>query len=325
MNAALGEKGNGLEHLLRSPVPSLATPASLSDWLDHLDTCPFGSSIDRALWAGFEADRLGYAFVGGYQAALQQLLEIAMPSTALPPKRRSLAASESGGAHPRAIKTALAQAVDPNGQPRLVLRGEKTFATLASAAEELLVVATRGVAVDGRSELCLVRVNPSAPGITIENREPTPFAPEIPHARVRFIDVSVSDADVLAGDGYVLYLKPFRTIEDAHVLAAALGQIIRTARMWAFDGVVVEAAYAHAIALREVATLPPADETGHIALAGLFEGVRRLAIDHEAEWNKCDAETRDRWRRDLGLFVVADIARKARTAAAWMKLRTPAE
>ena len=39
------------------------------------------------------------------------------------------------------------------------------------------------------------------------------FVPEISHAEVELDRVKVSDADVLPGDGYDDYLKPFRTIE----------------------------------------------------------------------------------------------------------------
>ena len=62
-----------LEHLLRSP-PSGETVASLAAWFGRLATCPFERPLDRALWAGFEADRLGFAFVGGYRAALDRLM-----------------------------------------------------------------------------------------------------------------------------------------------------------------------------------------------------------------------------------------------------------
>src|SRR5690606_8056571 len=115
--------------------------ASIAACFGRLATCPFDGAFERALWGGFEADRLGYAFVAGYQAALDRLLAIAAVD-AVPRRsqRMSLAATESGGAHPRAIATTLE--AQPDGS--FVLRGEKTFATLASAADELLVVASIG-------------------------------------------------------------------------------------------------------------------------------------------------------------------------------------
>ena len=78
-----------------------------------------------------------------------------------------------------------------------MLNGEKTFATLASVADELLVVASRGMEADGKNRLRLVRVKPSAKGVDIVRAPETPFAPEIPHAIVRFTDVVVENEDVL--------------------------------------------------------------------------------------------------------------------------------
>ncbi len=302
-----------LDHLLRATA-TLEPVSDLDAWFTRLDACPFPSTIDRALWAGFEADRLGYAFVGGYQAALVRLCtgKLAV-SGAL--TRRSLAATEAGGAHPRAIETTL---VDEGGVLRV--RGTKTFATLASRASEILVVASRGKDDAGKNRLALVRVRVDAPGVVIVDRAPTPFAPEIPHAKVTLTDVVVGSEDVLPGDGYDAYLKPFRTIEDTHVLAAALGQAIKAARAWAFEGAVAERAAAIAMAVRELAARDPADPLAHLALAGAFESTRALVAERDAEWDKAPAEVRDRWRRDLGLLVVAESARSARTAAAWRSL-----
>ena len=197
------------------------------------------------------------------------------------------------------------------------------FATLASVADDLLIVASRGASTDGKNQLCLVRLAARAPGVTIEDRAPTPFAPEIPHARIILEGVVVRDDCVLPGDGYSRYLKPFRTIEDTHVLAASLGHVIRTARLSAFDPAVAARAYACAIAVRHLAERGPEDPTVHIALAGLFEELRRLVAEYDSEWNRADADTRDRWRRDLGLFMVAETVRQARTKAAWTALGAP--
>ena len=38
------------------------------------------------------------------------------------------------------------------------------------------------------------------------------------------------EADLLPGDGYDIYLKPFRTIEDIHVHAALIGYLVGVAR-----------------------------------------------------------------------------------------------
>src|SRR5262245_7801337 len=113
-------------HLLRSKPPD-GPITSIEAWFARIASCPYEEPLQRALWSGFEADRLGYAFAGGYHAALGRLVDHAR----LPEAKISLAATESGGAHPRAIETRL----DGVGA-ELRLRGEKTFATLASVADE---------------------------------------------------------------------------------------------------------------------------------------------------------------------------------------------
>jgi hypothetical protein len=315
---------DALAYLLRT-APSRGSIASLSAWFERLGACPYERPLDRALWAGFEADRLGFAFVGGYRAALDALISFAagatgaatpLPALAL---RLSLAATESGGAHPRAIALSLTSHGD-----RLLLDGEKTFATLASIADELLVVASEGSSQNGKNSLRVVRVRTDAPGLTITDRAPTPFAPEIPHARLHFAGVAVAAADLLPGDGYSIYLKPFRTIEDVHVLAATLGYLLKVARAYEFRRSVVEDAFALAVGLRSAHLAGPLAPETHIALAGLFHQARQLISEHDGEWEKTDFDTRDRWRRDLGLLAVAEGARGQRTEAAWKALASRA-
>src|SRR5262245_25603109 len=99
---------------------------------------------------------------------------------------------------------------------------------MASAAQSLLVVASTGN-VDGKNRLRVVRVPANAAGVRIEPAV-APFVPEIAHARVTLDGVRVSAGDLLPGDGYDDYLKPFRTIEDLHVHGALLGYLIGVAR-----------------------------------------------------------------------------------------------
>lgn len=317
------------EHLLRASPPRADVP-SLDVWLERLTQCPFEEPFDRALWSGFEADRLGYAFVGGYRAALSRLFMRQSSKLGTMVERRyawpsreahlSLAATEAGGAHPGAIETVLAEAGGA-----LVLRGEKTFATLASVADELLVVASRGRGLDGKNLLTLVRVRRDAQGLSIEDRPPTPFAPEIPHAHVKLADVAVSSEDILPGDGYAAYLKPFRTLEDTYVLAATLAYVIGTARGHSFDPAVSETAIALAVTLRALTARQPGDPVWHVALAGVFAATHRLIDAHADEWSKAPSAARERWQRDQPLLLVASQARRQRTASAWRALASSAD
>ena len=260
----------------------------------------FSNPVERAAAGGFVADRIGYAFLAGYRAALSKL----DPSL----QRASLAASETGGAHPRAIASTL--------RPRdgaFVLNGEKTFATLASAADVLLVVASRGEK-DGRNQLQIARIPSKREGITIRDRDPIAFAPEIPHARISFTDVRVEPSEILEGDGYTRWVKPFRTIEDVHVMAAWLGYVVRLARAYDEPREIVEKALATLAALRTIGDEDPLDPSAHIALAGVITVAAELAA--AITLAKADEAVRTRWQRDLPLLAVAGTARNARLEAA---------
>lgn len=305
--------------IARGPYPDLAV------WTKLLGKCPFTGQVERAIWGGFHADRLGYAFVAGYSAALLRLVDHATknqserqsrPSFDRPlPARACLCATEAGGGHPRAIATRL----DKQGGA-LVLNGEKTFATLASVSEEMLVVASRGIEADGKNRLRIVRVKPTAPGVQIIPREAVPFAPEIPHAVVRFTNVVVEDEDVLSGDGYELYLKPFRTIEDTHVLAATIGYLQGAARTYGFSRDLQTELVSLSLALVDAGARDPAAPLTHIVLAGVMGATRRLIAALEPEWAKANDDERARWQRDQPLLMVADNARALRTEAAWKRL-----
>ncbi len=277
-----------------------------------LARCRFGAPIERSLWGGVHADRIAYAFVGGYDGALTRLLAAAPRPF---PARLSLCATEAGGAHPRQIATRLDEEAG-----RLVLAGEKTFATLATVAEELLVVASRGAFGDGRNRLRLVRVRADARGVEILEKPPLPFAPELPHAVVRLRSVTVDDADVLPGDGYHDYLKPFRTLEDTHVLAATVGYLIGVARAYEFDRAMVTELALLAVSLIDIAARAPGEPLTHLLLAGAFATLRRLNASLGPEWERASADEGARWLRDQPILMVADGVRAKRTTSAWTTL-----
>ncbi len=238
------------------------------------------------------------------------------------PAKLSLCATEAAGAHPRAIATRL----DKRGGA-LVLNGEKTFATLATMADELLVVASRGIEADGKNRLRVVRVKATAKGVVITPRAEMPFTPEIPHAVVRFTDVVVENEDVLPGDGYEHWLKPFRTIEDTYVMAAAIGYLLGAGRAHGFDREALAELVSTALSLIDVGARDPDAPLTHVVLAGVLGAARRLMASLDGEWDKAattkvGADERDRWQRDRPILQIADGVRAKRTETAWARLST---
>lgn len=261
--------------------------------------------IDRAVLGGLRADRVGYAFVAGYRNALQVLApELAGGEIV------ALCATEAGGNHPRAIETRL-----ENGR----LNGRKRWTTLGGRASSLLVVASIGEH-DGRNLLKVVRVGADQKGVRVVPMEAAPFVPEIPHAEVHLEDVLVDEADVLPGDGYERYLKPFRTVEDLHVHGALLGYLIGVARRSSWPRERIEELTSLVSSVRSITEEDPLAASTHVALAGLLTAAHFALERVEPLWARVDGETRSRWTRDRMILDVAGKARDARREAAWRVL-----
>ena len=265
----------------------------------------FTSTVDRAAAIGLAADRLGYAFAGGYGAALARL------DPTLGERPASLCATERAGGHPRHIETRLS----PHGDA-WTLTGAKSWVTLASSAEVLLVVATVGVDAAGRNRLRVARVPSGRAGVTLAARPAAPFAPEIDHGEARFDAVEVAHDEVLAGDGYDAVLKPFRTIEDIHVLAAATGHLVGVARVYAWPRAWIEEALALVVTLRALGEEDASRREVHLVLAGAFEAFGRLVASADPCWASAPADVRGRWARDRPLLGVASQVRARRREAA---------
>jgi acyl-CoA dehydrogenase len=298
--------------LTTSPQPDPLQ--SLDDWWRrHLESSSrFQSTVDVALAGGFRADRLGFAFASGYHAALRSLFP-RMP----PDHRAALCATEAGGAHPSAIQTRLSGS---HGEGPLRLSGSKAFVTLGTEAETLFIVASEGEDEQGRNRLRVVMVDARRGGVHFNVLPPAPFVPEIPHAELELRDVAVSPEEVLPGDGYTRYLKPFRTVEDCHVHAAFLGWVLQVARRSGWPERVQDEALALAVAIRGLAQSDPTSPAVHVALGGALELCQRFVKGLEEWWPQADALTRERWERDKGLLGVAGKARAKRREVARQRL-----
>ncbi len=266
----------------------------------------FDTTVDRALIGGALSDRLGYAFASGYGEALRALAPGLEGVTAL-------CITEAGGNHPKAIETKLV----PAGTG-FEVSGHKKWATVGSLASSLLVCATTGTA-GGLPRLRMVRIAANAPGVTIKATS-APFVPEIPHAEITLDKVAVTAADVLPGDGYDDYVKPFRTVEDAHVHAALLGYLIGVARRRNFAHDAIEKLLALAVTVRGIALADAKSAATHVALAGTFALVAGEVAAIEALWSGAPDDEWQRWQRDRALLQVAGKAREARRDKAWSML-----
>jgi len=305
-----------LESLLRDPLDTAPVLTIEAWWAKHLAIgARVSRSIDHAILAGLTADRLGWAFATGYRAALAQLVG----GQLAPDVMAALCVTEEGGNTPRAIATRLS-----TRDGGLVLDGEKRWTTLGPSASTLLVAARVDLEGAPRPELRVVAIDARSEGVTMTPMPEAPFVPEIPHASVSLRGVRVPEENVLPGDGYDRYVKPFRTVEDIHVFGAALGHAVRMLRLRGgahAQRLALEDALAVLAALRGLAEEDPSSAGTHIALAGVLSAGRRV-LESLAPITSGDDEASVRWRRDHVLLSVAGNARKQRLERAWSTIPT---
>jgi acyl-CoA dehydrogenase len=280
-----------LDTLLTSPpTPKVV---DLPSWQAWSLTQDISHPLSRAILSGFAADRMGWAFAGGYQAAGRQLLG------SLPEEEVfALCATEHRGGHPNTIETHL-----HGGR----LTGAKTFVTMGPHATLLLVVASTGRDHRGRNQLKVALVSPDAAGVRLEAGPTLPFVPEVPHGSAHFEDVTPEL--VLDGDGYTDYLKPFRTIEDVHVHAALLGYLVQVGRRNAWPPEQIEALLVIISALSPLSASPHRPGV-HRVLGGVL-AQSSVLLEHLGTL-PMEPDVRARWERDQPLLRIAASARATR-------------
>ena len=299
-----------LNTVLQAPAKPPDSVADFAAWKQRwskIIPC-WQTPIDRALAGGLAADRPAWAFAAGYQAAIQAL------GSNLPCDQvAALCISEDHGAHPAGIRTRLSAADGGSGWR---LDGTKTFVTGAEGADLLLVAASAGAMPDGRNRLRMVMVPADLDGVHITSLPNLGFIPEMPHGRVDFEAVGLTDETLLPGDGYVRAIKPFRTLEDVHVAGAFLAWFAGVGRRSGWPDAILETLLALMVTARTLALAPPLAPHVHLALGGLLSQVARVLDEAVPLWERVDPRTRQWWQRDHKILEVAANVRTRRLAAA---------
>lgn len=288
---------------------------TLAEWKTLFDreTEGWDGSVDRAVIGGFIADRTAYAFAAGYESALRRLVP------ALPPRSIvSFCVTEDKGGHPSTIRSTLRRTDNGSAMP-WVLNGGKKFITMAGEAELLLVAASTGTSPDGRNAIRMALIRREDPGVAIQAMTGLPFVPEISHGTMTFTDVRLRDGDILPGDGYLDYIRPFRTIEDLHVFAAIAGFIVRISLLHGWPRTITEQTASLIVCTRALSAEDPSSPATHIAVGGLQAQLAALLEAAAPHWETVDEKTRAGWERDRALLGVARNARAKRLETAWSR------
>lgn len=273
----------------------LSAGPALEDWYAAL-LAELGEGVtpfELALLGGRLAATPGLAFLAGYQGALRAL----WPSA--PWTLGAMCVTENRSVRPADMQTRL---------EGLSLSGRKDFVTAADSADWLLVAA-RSDLPNTRPQVALCVAYNGAPGVRVEVLPALSLMPDISHGRLHLEN---AQCERLPGDGWDAYAKPFRTLEDLHVLAA-LGA-------WLY-GVGVTNAWPQALQLRLLAMLGGCAEVArsgineaatHLLLAGVFEQFELLRGDIDAAMASGAPHWQDLWKRDSNVLSIARVAREKR-------------
>ncbi|MGE6688656.1 acyl-CoA dehydrogenase [Stutzerimonas stutzeri] len=279
---------------LIGPLQPVAATSGLHDWYQAVcDGAGSTGSFSQAVYGGRLATTPGLAFLAGYQAALRALWPDA------PPGLGALCTTER-----RKLRPADMTSRCENGQ----LTGSKDFVTAGDAAQWLLVSAREEGAGES-PRLGLFVVEPSGAGVSLVAGPDLPIVPDIAHGR---LSLEQAAGKRLPGDGWSEYVKPFRTHEDLHVLAALTA--------WLY-GIALPEQWPRPLALRllgvlaaaaEVARQPANEPATHLLLAALLEQfaalqpeVDRALMDSQGSWNAM-------WKRDRAVLGIARDAQARR-------------
>ncbi|OLF55536.1 acyl-CoA dehydrogenase family protein [Pseudomonas chlororaphis] len=239
----------------------------------------------------------GLAFLVGYQAALRML----WPSA--PPSLGALCVTEQRSLRPADMQTRL---------DNLHLSGRKDFVTAGDAADWLLVGA-RCEAAGESPRLSLALVYAGEPGVRVEKLPAIPLMPDISHGRLLLDN---AQCELLAGDGWDAYVKPFRTLEDIYVLSAMTAWLYGVGQDNDWPQALLLQLLALLAGCAEVGRQNPSLGSGHVLLGGLFAQFDGLKPAIEQAFAEGPPQWAALWTRDRAVLDLAAGARAKRLAKA---------
>jgi hypothetical protein len=284
-----------------------------------------GASIVQAMLGGFRSDRVAWAFLAGYQAAIFRMFPGQEPMSLA-----SFSVTEASGNRPRDILTR----VEPIGTDQLRVNGSKSWVAAGPACDHLMVAAVMQPDAEAKRrqsvqwpEIRMLVVPAGAGGVNFHAARPQPFIPELPHTGVDLDEVTLPVSALEPGDGYAGFVKPFRSAEDVHIAIAMLAYLVRCGREYQWPREQIEEMVALLAGLSGTASMGLDQPATHIALGGLLPAVNRVYARVDQLWNDTlnaghagVAARVERWQRDQKLFGMAKQVRQLRLTRAWDRL-----
>ena len=196
-------------------------------------------------------------------------------------------------------------------------RNDATQLYIAVTEQQAYRIHTKEHAIAARPNIKMLSIPANLSGIQIEPMPSLPFVPEISHGTATFEHADIQTEQILSGDGYTQYVKPFRTHEDIHVLAAVIGFRIGEAINSNWPQSSIEAHLMLLSSLLSLDTNNLTDPTVHIIFALCRAQFRDLVQQTDNEFKKNNPKGFSDWERDKALLDIASKAHKVRTQRAW--------
>ncbi|GAA6136212.1 hypothetical protein NBRC116188_30020 [Oceaniserpentilla sp. 4NH20-0058] len=245
-----------------------------------------------AVALGLRCSNMSQAFSLAYRCALQSLL----PQLATN-KWAAMCVTEPSGNHPKNIESQLTG---------FAVNGHKSFVTMATLAEQLLVIVKQEEKSD-RPQLKAVLIDSAQAGVELVQFPPLGMLKDIPHGKVTFKN---ADADILAGDGYSEYSKPFRTLEDIYAVLVASSFILSMAKRFEINYIVVQKALG---IITQLVSLPLVPSSWmHLQVEESLKSFNDLTELFERHFEPLPDSIKNEWLADKKIFSIAQSARESR-------------
>ena len=266
------------------------------------------STFVAAVTSAVQADRLAWAFFSGYQAAIQATF----PTRCIPGEVSAICVNEVG----RKISEITTQLRIGNGF--FHLEGKKSW-SLAGVDELTMFVLARNKdgPERGPGSLSFLQLPKSTAGVKMNPPKEQEPVPELPHAEVEFSNVIVASAQIIPGDGYADFAKPFRLSEDIHVTACTLAYLLGEGRNANWSKIWIQKCIAAISGLYSCSTLDPLRAETHILTAGVLNLAGEVIYESEYLWGQSAKEKSKRWHRDFPLLSLGREARRQRAIKSW--------
>lgn len=296
-------------------LPEPSTDGDAVALLKQFGPAPGGAPDEdpfaRLMRVAVRADRRSTASLAGHQAAIRRLFP-ATDADAI----CAFCISEDRGPHPKYITTSLVK-----GSSGLRLNGVKRWGSVAPDADQLYVAASVGH-TDDRNDLRMVALPADRQGIDLDLEPYIEYGPEMRIADITLDDVEVQPNEVIDGDAYLRYIKPFRLIEDVYNTAGTQIGMFRLGidhgwpdeRLETLIGLICQAA--------AVSSTDMASPTAILLLTSYLRASGHFWTQTWDQWSDVPESVVAQWRPDRGLLDVAARARETRRATAWSTLRS---